>query len=531
MRIRDAIAAAGGLLLAGEGEASAARARILHTDGTVEPIDLDAALAGEGEPAQQTLAPGDTLVIELQIMVSVLGYVRNPGYFPVQDGTRLSDAVGLAGGADEDGDLGQVILRGADGSVRTTNLKAVLVSGVGTDPVLSPGDAVYVPRESKEINVLGYVESPGQYERVEGDRVTDLITKAGGAINRPSGARSVYNSAGDLTQVVLTRRDGASQVLNLRAILEGEMESTSATDPLVEAGDTIYVPEERYEAVVLGHVVRPGRYLLLPGYKASDALAQAGGPLRPTTIPATTTAADLQNVSLYRADGDVLHLDMSFVLTGSEPTSDPEIMPGDTLVVPEAQNRVTVEGYVDNPGYYEFRPGERVSHAIGLAGGVLTNVGSRAEIMVRRADGTEIAVDLDENDIELLPGDSIRVPFARNRVAVVGYVRSPGLYEWHEGDRAVDLIALAGGAIPKTRNEKGGDFYHAALIRKVDGQDQIYELDLGAFYDDGVQEDNLELQPDDIIFVPRSDHTDYGGWLGNILSGLSAYNLADILFF
>ncbi len=41
---------------------------------------------------------------------------------------------------------------------------------------------------------------------------------------------------------------------------------------------------------------------------------------------------------------------------------------------------------------------------------------------------------------------------------------------------------------------------------------------------------NVEVLPNDIVMVPRSDHTDWGDWLTNIRNALSITNLIGALF-
>jgi len=536
MLVRDAIALAGGVDIAG---ASNARARLVHADGRSEAIRLDEELSATEAPQAHVLEPGDTLIIERRMLVSVIGYARTPGLLEVEDGTHLSGVLAKAGGILPEADLANIIIRRPDGTILGADLETAILqntagteAGLGDDPMVGDGDVIYVPEKIEDkVSVLGYVTNPGQFEIQEeaAQRVSDLIAQAGGAINRPSGGTTTYRSAGDLAHVILTRVDGAVETINVEAVLSGRG-GPDAKDPLVQAGDTIFVPEERNEVVVLGHVQNPGRFLLLPGDTVSDAIATAGGPLRPTTIPATVTSADLANCTLYRASGEVLHVDLSALPAGGEGYDNPEMLPGDTLVVPEARNRVSVEGYVADPGYYEFRPGETLSAALAMAGGIIPNQGSSSMVVVRHTDDSPETVDLRAADPSLRPGDEISVPFARNRVAVVGAVRAPGLYEWHEGDRVVDMIATAGGAPFDTNNQRGGDQTKAVVIRKVDGEQQYIKVDLKPFFEKGDLDANIPLEPEDVVLVPRSDHTDYGNWFENVIDALSITHLVQALF-
>ncbi len=547
LRIRDAVALAGGLVESGEGAASRAEARLVRPSGERVTIVLAEALQGEGAYAQLELQPGDTLLVEIRQTVSVTGAVAAPGAFSVDGPAKLVDVVTRAGGVTDAGDAENVTVRKPDGTTRTINLHKVLLGEADELPLVDPGDVVFVP-PARRANVLGYVAAPGSYPLGPDDRVSDLLAAAGG-IARPTGGGAA-DIRGDARAVVLTHLDGRSTTLNMEEVLRGGRRLPEL-DPIVSAGDTVFVPEERLEVSVLGHVVTPGRYPLRLGDRATDALAAAGGPLRATTVPAETTTADLANCQLFRGSGQVEKLDLSRLGGGEGGVSNPELAPGDALFVPEADNHVTVSGYVADPGYYIFRSGDTVRTAIAMAGGVLTNVGTATEVTVTHADGAKETLDLGSADLPLRTGDDIAVPFARLRVAVLGYVNDPGLYEWHEGDTVADVIAAAGGVVVDV-----GDFYHAVLIRKRPGEGeaqpnwtpgpnmarlieetsgrtrngQFEVVDLSKLYDNGDTGANPEVRPDDIVFIPKSDHTNYEGWLGNIADGLVIWNLLDGIF-
>ena len=168
-----------------------------------------------------------------------------------------------------------------------------------------------------------------------------------------------------------------------------------------------------------------------------------------------------------------------------------------------------VDGFVRLPGYFEFRPTETVSQAIAMAGGPETNIGSEYRAILRYPNGAEEEIDVRTDDRLLSPGLSIRVPYARYRVAVLGYVTLPGTYEWHEGDRVVDMVAQARGPIPP-RSDGGmrilkGEYYRAILVRRADGEAEYFDLNLAKYYQEGDLTANPLVQPDDVIIVPQKD--------------------------
>jgi polysaccharide export outer membrane protein len=422
--VRDAIALGGGLVLdTATGAVNQMRGRVIHRDGNSEAIKLDEVLSGSG-PAP-ALQAGDTVVLEVQDSVSVLGYVTRPGSYNVHAGTRLSAVVAQAGGTAgasgmaELGDLRHLLVNRADGTKVEVDLKRVLAGQGGDDPTVAPGDVIYVPPSVQDAAVVGYVQQPGRYPFREGDRVSDLLAQAKGALVGPP--------RGDLTRAVLVRSDGTTQTLDLTKALSG---------------------------------------------------------------PATEE-------------------------------TNPRLRPGDTLTVPEAQTRAIVSGYVKTPGYYDFRPGDTVRTALALAGGVVPNYGSESAVVVRHLDGTQVALNLEKDNAVLQPGDDVTVPFTRHKVTVTGYVTTPGQYEWEKGDTVVDKIAQANGSL-LSRETSGfltekGHPTRAMLIRQENGEYKITTLDFSRFYKLGDKSQNPEVQPGDIILVPRKATLDYERVLRDLL--------------
>lgn len=152
-----AIAQAGGLA---DG-AALNGVRIFRASGSQETVDLSGAfqvgLGAKTAPATfPTLGSGDiVLVPESLDQIAILGFVTKPGFYPMLTGRsyRLSDAVALANGADKRGRLSKVgLIRFENGkeTQRIVDLGRFLRTGDANDnPVLWPGDLVYVPETNK----------------------------------------------------------------------------------------------------------------------------------------------------------------------------------------------------------------------------------------------------------------------------------------------------------------------------------------------------------------------------------------------
>lgn len=151
MRVADLLAAAGGPSISDE-DGLATLTADLHTarlvrDGEALPISL--ALAVTGDPRHNIrVQPGDHLYVPPQLgtLISVLGEVQGARVLPYRPGIRLTQALAMAGGLTRDANGGDIhIVRGPSTSPRVYHAAVdQVIEGNLPDPVLAPGDVVYV---------------------------------------------------------------------------------------------------------------------------------------------------------------------------------------------------------------------------------------------------------------------------------------------------------------------------------------------------------------------------------------------------
>ncbi len=168
--------------------------------------------------------------------------------------------------------------------------------------------------------------------------------------------------------------------------------------------------------------------------------------------------------------------------------------------------KVSVTGGVEKPGVVAVSAADRVSEAIVLAGGLQKKASRRNIMLVKDTDTTH--ADLDyfnaSGNVTLNPylneGHVVFVPVVSdsfNKIEIYGAVNSPGVFEYRRGDRVSDLIALGFGLA------EDADVGGAELVRFIaDGKGkQSITIDLKSIEVDANSEANLELQPDDRMFV------------------------------
>ncbi|MGD9497101.1 MAG: SLBB domain-containing protein [Armatimonadota bacterium] len=335
-----------------------------------------------------------------------------------------------------------------------------------------------IHRHVEPIYVLGAVRSPGAVSVSAPVTVAQAIALAGGLSPTAAGRWGLLVTAG-----------GKQQRIDVTAALAGE---GAAGATLVRPGETLLVSAQ-FLVSVMGEVGSPGRYPVEAGDSVADLLAAAGG----LTEGAASTA------QLVRADGTAVRLELGVLGEGGAAGDYPALQPGDLIVVPEVKRRVTLVGAFREPGRYDFEEGDRVSHAVALAGGVAEDARLEAGLLVRR-DGTTQTVDLEPilearagDDPSLADGDTLILPRKVDRVAVLGMVVRPGLVEMPAGLTLLEAIAAAGGW-----SQEGSRPTQTILWRFVEGEPRMTFIDAQALMRGAAGAENPVLQPGDIVFVP-----------------------------
>ena len=314
--------------------------------------------------------------------VSVEGEVLRPGKYPLFEGMTAAQLVRAAGGFKRDALLDTADLisyhieDGRDAIVERRDLKignAVLKHDHEEDIALKPGDILTIHQLAgwndigASITIEGEVAHPGNYGFRQGERLSDLLRRAGGlrTTSYPEGA-------------VLTRPEVAALQEKSRDELIRQIETTSAAARLSPgvSGDhqseTLQLIQHQQEQVLSRLKSQPasGRMVI---HINSDMTSWAG------------SAADI------------------------------EVRSGDILRIPKRPGFVLISGQVYNPSAITYAPNERASWYLERAGGA-TQIANRKEIFVIRANGSVVGRrsggwrDQDVLSTRLNPGDVIVVP-------------------------------------------------------------------------------------------------------------------------
>jgi polysaccharide export outer membrane protein len=177
-----------------------------------------------------------------------------------------------------------------------------------------------------------------------------------------------------------------------------------------------------------------------------------------------------------------------------------------TVTIKEsARGGVSVFGQVQHPGVYPAGGGRNLLDLLSLAGGVTNTAG--ANIVVKRRVGGEESVALDlkggaaegsaANDVLVYPGDSVIVPPA-GIVYVLGAVARPGGFVMQDNGKITVLQALAQAGSPSGTAAANS----TVLLRKAGNTYRVSKCHFSKMASG--QEPDLELQANDILFVPNN---------------------------
>jgi polysaccharide export outer membrane protein len=177
----------------------------------------------------------------------------------------------------------------AAGMTNITLAKAVTdkltSNGFLKDPIVNVEIGNYL---SKTVNVAGKVTTPGIYALDRQYHALDMLLKAGWI--RENGASYVY-----------LRRPGSPEI---RLEAEGLVRGDDTKDPVLRAGDTLYVPDAD-QFYISGQVNRPGSFPVLPNLTVRQALVLAGG---------VTATGSANKVGLVRGGAKEIDADPSQII-------------------------------------------------------------------------------------------------------------------------------------------------------------------------------------------------------------------------
>lgn len=478
---------------------------------------------------------------EKKLLITVLGYVENPGEFELPDTGNVQMAINAAGGLINGAQLDKLQLQRQD-DVLEFDFKRYLDTGnVDLIPALKTLDIVFVPSspelgnvhgddaDSREgvnltedrtaVKVFGEVISPGSFPYKESMNLVDAILRAGG-VTRYSNVEQI--------RVI---NQGEPVLFNLKTFLDSGDESELLQ---LSEGATIFVPKQ-VEAVqgggrvvyVMGQVQKPGSFETGTNVGFLDVLANAGGPNR---------YADTRMVRILRANGEVLPFNLQDYAEGQKVTL-PKVMPGDAIFIPmkgkdddqswtkvKTEKSIKLMGAINKPGRYEWTKSITFLDLIGHAGGP-TKEADLAHIRILMPDPAGRVVTKEFNMQEFLerggnwsevpelsggstiifpelpqsPTDNnaqwVRLP-KEQAIYMMGAVNNPGRFAFNEKMGLLDILTAADGPA------KDADLSKVRIVHRNENAPRVSLVNLVSYFETGDETLLPGVKPGDSIYIP-----------------------------
>lgn len=254
------------------------------------------------------------------------------------------------------------------------------------------------------------------------------------------------------------------------------------------------------QVFVLGEVKKPGAYTVSAMSTLTNALMASGGP---------TLIGSLRKVELKRnSNKTATTMDFYDLLLKGDKSKDLRLQNGDVIFVPTVGPIVGIAGNVKRPAVYELKDDSGLAGVLELAGGIIPTAYTQ-QIQVERIEKNERRIVIDINDREsgavknfmLQDADLVKV-FSivgkdANVVYLNGNVKRPGKYEIKKGMRLKDVIKDESELLDKT-------YFDYALIKRLVPptlEAKLIPFNPGNLLFKGSQEDNMELVPQDSIYI------------------------------
>lgn len=330
--------------------------------------------------------------------VLATGQFKRPMYYQLKKEEGIMSLIRYAGGLNADA------LASALKVIRTENEKQVqrdvnanaILKIAGQDFILQDGDIVKVdlikPGISNKVEVRGEITYPDFYELRPGDRLFDVINRAGGVTRNTFLPRAyIFRGAGDSTNLQSDRLEVDLTDVNNNKI-------TSISNVMLEPNDVVQLfaqsefGEQAY-VEIFGEVRKQGKVRKYGGMSLEDLLYLSGG-IKPSAEFGRLEISSIVDVDSAQkglkptrtvvksyAIQPNLQLDLEAAKVQLKPYDQVFVRKNPTF---EMQQNIELKGLVKYPGLYSrLNKFERLSSFIDRAGGFKDNANLGGAVLFR----------------------------------------------------------------------------------------------------------------------------------------------------
>jgi protein involved in polysaccharide export with SLBB domain len=356
------------------------------------------------------------------VNIQVQGQVAIPGNHTAAGNMSVSAFIEYIGGTSLDANLREIKLIHPKYGTRVVDiLKSNRIIGY-SEEVMRNGDRLFVPRRDLLISINGAVQYGGNYDFVDGDKLSDIINISGGIL-----------ASADSSRIIVTRFVGEKDTtvkitVNLK---DADSFALEKDDMITINRKSEYRPIRQVE--IFGEVCFPGIYSIIENQtRLIEIIKLAGGLTDNAFLGASKIirqnfidAGENERQKLLSANGKVLispsesnylkyrtdartKVSIDFANLPDENTLKNILLhEGDKIIIEKKSGTVNVMGAVVRPGLVQFDENKKFDYYVEQAGGYKSDA-IKKNVRVIKA-GTEVWLRPSQvNNIE--HGDAIWVP-------------------------------------------------------------------------------------------------------------------------
>ena len=368
----------------------------LKSDFTEELIKLNLGLALNGDPENDINLQGMDKIRVYGITemvprryVSIIGHVKQPGRYLLQENMKLYDLIFKAGGFIDEEFKERAYLERADifrmnsdrisRSIVSFDLGELLSSPESEKNILLIADDIIrvyqknIFESPKYVSINGVVRNPGTYELKTDMNLKDLILEAGGFKENVYRYRvevaSIDPQNNDLKEFAQVTTFNINEKFSFEVETKEDLKNDLFTDSayyMLKPYDLISIRSDPYfinqkQVTINGEVLYPGNYTILNAEeKITDIIKRAGG-LRPNANP---------DLSQYFRNNIKINTAFKKILSNPKSSLNFIVQDGDLISILPHSNIVNIIGQVNRPGVHKHVQGKRLKYYIYISGGL-----------------------------------------------------------------------------------------------------------------------------------------------------------------
>lgn len=346
------------------------------------------------------------IVQTVQKKVKAEGKFKRPMYYQLKKDEGLKALLKYSGGLQRDAFSSGV-------KVYRTELEKQIIKDVNATGIINPtgnpnlkdedfplmdGDIVKVisvnPGLMNKVSIKGEISYPGDYELRKGDRLFDIINRAGGITRNTYLARAyIFRGGGDSTNIKADKLE-----VNLKDLNTTKSDS-SLNNVILTANDQILLFSsnefgERLYVEIFGEVRKPGKVSKYGGMTLQDLIYLSGGLKQSAEFGRIeiSSVIDIDSAKKLQVPTRTVlrQIKISPTLEIDSVSAKIELKPYDQVYIRknpsfELQQLVELNGLVQYPGPYpRLDKYERLSSYIARAGGVKQNADLSGALLYRK---------------------------------------------------------------------------------------------------------------------------------------------------